>query len=77
VRDVCGACSRKCAYFSEHIPCFADLRRWIASEKSTRIPIESFGMALSLHGVQVDSEEVECMVANMIYRVRRVHQYRG
>lgn len=25
--------------------------------------------ALELHGVEADAEEVECMVANMIYRV--------
>jgi hypothetical protein len=43
--------------------------RWIASEKSTRIPISTFQTALNLHGVEVDTDEVECMVANMIYRV--------
>lgn len=43
--------------------------RWIASDKSTRVPISTFKTALELHGVEADGEEVECMVANMIYRV--------
>ncbi|KAK8847395.1 hypothetical protein IAR55_005253 [Kwoniella newhampshirensis] len=43
-------------------------KAWIASDKSSRIPISTFQLALSRHGVEVDSDEVECMVANMIYR---------
>ncbi|KAK6903747.1 hypothetical protein I203_107252 [Kwoniella mangroviensis CBS 8507] len=43
-------------------------KAWIASDKSTRIPITTFQIALKIHGVDVDSDEVECMVANMIYR---------
>lgn len=43
--------------------------RWIASDKSSRLPVSTFQLALKLHGVDVDSDEVECMVANMIYRV--------
>ena len=43
--------------------------RWIASDKSTRVPISTFRTALKLHGVEAEGEEVECMVANMIYRV--------
>ena len=43
--------------------------RWIASDKSTRIPISTFQLALELHGVMVDVDEVECMLANMVYRV--------
>ncbi|OCF32617.1 COP9 signalosome complex subunit 12 [Kwoniella heveanensis BCC8398] len=43
-------------------------KAWIASDKSSRIPISTFQLALELHGVKVDSDEVECMVANMIYR---------
>ncbi|KAK4684132.1 hypothetical protein P7C73_g6068, partial [Tremellales sp. Uapishka_1] len=43
-------------------------KAWIASDKSSRIPIETFRIALELHQVEVDAEEVECMVANMIYR---------
>lgn len=43
--------------------------RWIASDKSTRIPLSTFRVALELHNVDVDADEVECMVANMIYRV--------
>jgi hypothetical protein len=45
------------------------MNRWIASDKSTRIPISTFQLALQLHGVAVDVEEVECMLANMVYRV--------
>lgn len=48
-------------------------RRWIASDKSSRLPISTFQLALKLHGVDVDSDEVECMVANMIYRVGLVY----
>lgn len=43
--------------------------RWIASDKSTRIPISTFQLALELHGVEVDMDEVECMLANMVFRV--------
>ncbi|RXK35350.1 COP9 signalosome complex subunit 12 [Tremella mesenterica] len=46
-------------------------KAWIASDKSSRIPISTFQMALQLHNIIVDSDEVECMVANMIYRVGR------
>ena len=42
---------------------------WTVSDKSTRIPISTFQLALSIHQINVDSDEVECMVANMIYRV--------
>jgi hypothetical protein len=45
------------------------MNSWIASDKSTRIPISTFQLALQLHGVEVDVEEVECMLANMVYRV--------
>jgi hypothetical protein len=45
------------------------MNSWIASDKSTRIPISTFQLALELHGVEVDVEEVECMLANMVYRV--------
>jgi hypothetical protein len=48
---------------------WADKNRWIASDKSTRIPISTFQLALELHGVIVDVDEVECMLANMVYRV--------
>ncbi|CAD6564634.1 MAG: COP9 signalosome (CSN) subunit [Tremellales sp. Tagirdzhanova-0007] len=43
-------------------------KAWIASDKSTRVPISTFRTALKLHGVEAEGEEVECMVANMIYR---------
>ena len=44
---------------------------WIASDKSTRIPISTFQTALELHDVESDAEEVECMLANMVFRVSR------
>ncbi|KAK1921566.1 hypothetical protein DB88DRAFT_506415 [Papiliotrema laurentii] len=43
-------------------------RAWIASDKSSRIPLTTFQTALSLHHIDADADEVECMVANMIYR---------
>ncbi|RSH92177.1 COP9 signalosome (CSN) subunit [Saitozyma podzolica] len=43
-------------------------KAWVASEKSSRLPMSTFRTALRLHRVDVDSDEVECMVANMIYR---------
>lgn len=46
-------------------------KAWLASDKSTRVPISTFQTALRLHNVEADSDEVECMVANMIYRVSR------
>jgi hypothetical protein len=49
------------------------INSWIASDKSTRIPISTFQLALQLHGVEVDVEEVECMLANMVYRVSPSH----
>ena len=47
--------------------------RWIASDKSSRIPLSTFLVALRLHAIEVEPDEVECMVANMIYRVRAPH----
>lgn len=45
------------------------MTRWIASDKSTRIPLSTFQTALSIHKIDVDPDEVECMVANMVFRV--------
>ena len=37
----------------------------------TRIKIEEFGAAIRLgEGQEVEGDEVECLVANMIYKVR-------
>lgn len=47
------------------------MNSWIASDKSTRIPISTFQTALELHDVESDAEEVECMLANMVFRVSR------
>jgi hypothetical protein len=44
---------------------------WLASDRSTRIPVEAFRKAMRLQGVDCETEEVECMVANMIYKVGR------
>ena len=41
---------------------------WAASNKSTRIPIHMFHCAVRVVGMRVDVEEVECFVANMIYK---------
>lgn len=45
-------------------------RTWIATEKSTRVPISMFYCALKLRGgdADVSEEEAECLVANMIYK---------
>lgn len=47
-------------------------RRYTAMNKSTKLEISLFKTALAYVGVDVDDEEVECMLANMIYRVRIV-----
>lgn len=44
-------------------------KAWVASDKSSRVPVSTFQLALKLHGVDVDADEVECMLANMVYRV--------
>jgi hypothetical protein len=44
-------------------------KAWLASDRSSRIPVATFQTALRLHGVEADADEVECMLANMIYRV--------
>ena len=38
------------------------------------MPISTFQAALEIHGVKADADEVECMVANMIFRVRLLSQ---
>lgn len=43
-------------------------RRWVLSDKSTRIPVHTFHTALRVVSMRVDVEEVECFVANMIYK---------
>lgn len=44
-------------------------RRWIASEKGTRISLTVFYAALVVSGgADVSVEEAECLVANMIYK---------
>lgn len=43
-------------------------RRWVAAERSNRMPIALFHTALRVAGLDVESEEAECLVANMIYK---------
>ncbi|KAJ3736189.1 hypothetical protein DFJ43DRAFT_707720 [Lentinula guzmanii] len=43
-------------------------RVWVASDKSSRIPISMFHCSLRISGMDVDQEEAECLVANMIYK---------
>lgn len=43
-------------------------RVWVATEKSTRIPVSMFHCSLQLLGNDVSVEEAECFVANMIFK---------
>lgn len=43
----------------------------MATDKSSRVPVRTFEAALALEGLEVEGDEVECMLANMIYRVSR------
>ncbi|GLB34162.1 putative PCI domain contatining protein [Lyophyllum shimeji] len=43
-------------------------RVWVATNKSTRIPILMFHSSLKISGVDVVEAEAECLVANMIYK---------
>ncbi|KAE9387105.1 hypothetical protein BT96DRAFT_867565 [Gymnopus androsaceus JB14] len=43
-------------------------RVWVASDKSSRIPISMFHCSLRISGMDVVQEEAECLVANMIYK---------
>lgn len=45
-------------------------RAWMACDKSSRVAVGAFAAALGVDGLDVDGDEVECMLANMIYRVR-------
>ncbi|KAJ3490722.1 hypothetical protein NLI96_g1203 [Meripilus lineatus] len=41
---------------------------WVASQKGTRMPVSLFHSALQIAGLDVPSEEAECLVANMIFK---------
>ncbi|KAH8118410.1 hypothetical protein DFH11DRAFT_1839054 [Phellopilus nigrolimitatus] len=41
---------------------------WILLDKNTRIPIHMFHCAIRVVGMRVEVEEIECFVANMIYK---------
>jgi len=43
-------------------------RVWVVSEKGNRISVAMFHSALRVSGMEVSSEEAECLVANMIYK---------
>ncbi|KAF8484665.1 hypothetical protein DFH94DRAFT_242785 [Russula ochroleuca] len=43
-------------------------RVWVVSEKGNRIPVAMFHSSLRVSGMDVSSEEAECLVANMIYK---------
>jgi len=44
--------------------------RYTAMNNSTKLEVSLFKTALAYVGVDVDDEEVECMLANMIYKVK-------
>ncbi|KAG5726026.1 CSN12 like protein [Termitomyces sp. T112] len=43
-------------------------RVWVATEKSTRIPVSMFRSSLTVSGIEASQDEAECLVANMIYK---------
>ncbi|KAF9782252.1 hypothetical protein BJ322DRAFT_1075075 [Thelephora terrestris] len=43
-------------------------RAWISSSKGNRMPIRVFHAALAVSGVELPVEEVECLLANQIYK---------
>lgn len=43
--------------------------RFTLMDKTNKLNIDQFQRALAFVGVNVDEEEVECMLANMIYKV--------
>lgn len=43
-------------------------RVWICSRKSSQIPLRDIQKALALCHVKADLDEVECILANLIYR---------
>lgn len=42
--------------------------RWISSSKGNRMPIRVFHAALVVSGMELPVEEVECLLANQIYK---------
>ena len=42
--------------------------RWISSSKGNRMPIRVFHAALAISGMELPVEEVECLLANQIYK---------
>lgn len=48
---------------------------WVASDKASRIPTSAFLIALHSQGLaDIDQDEVECLLANMIYKVSMATQ---
>lgn len=51
---------------------FIEAKEGEAPVRRTRIPVDEFAAAMRLSsGQNLDTEEVECLLANMIYKVRR------
>lgn len=74
-RDVSKACCGECAWrtvLAARI-LFDDVHSYkgVSEAQRTRIPVETFRKALAVAGVAAESDEVECILANMIYKVRR------
>ena len=44
------------------------VRRWVACDKSTRIPVSMVHCSLRISGNDVSMDEAECFVGNMIYK---------
>lgn len=54
---------------------FEEAKDGAAPVRRTRIPITEFTAAVQMSsGEPVDSDEVECLMANMIYKVRHNHR---
>lgn len=47
--------------------CFAHCR-WIMNDRSTRMPISMFHCATRVASLRLEEDEVECFLANMIYK---------
>lgn len=43
---------------------------WLCSGKGSRLLVETVQKALSHVNVDIDSDEVECLLANLIFKVR-------
>ena len=60
--------ARKCATHSAMFGHSESPFRWMASSKGNRMPVRVFHAALVVSGVELPVEEVECLLANQIYK---------